>query len=219
MASFDILGFKNMATLDGDSFQAQLIQMDYEEVLNLLNEECRDYGAEDLDYFWLSDTFVVFSRDESSRSYSAVQYAAKHFIEKCIYSRIPVRGALAFGCLILSNDRRSVMGRAFVDAHIYGEDQNWIGLLLAPSAITKIRSQGLEPTHHDFVASSDIPMRKCGANKVLAYRFQNGSANFSSPLLPVLREMKHKAGEANHAKYDRTIQFIEKHYRMSIASP
>ncbi|MDO9160834.1 MAG: hypothetical protein Q8N35_07430 [Methylococcaceae bacterium] len=215
VASFDILGFKNLVNVDGISFDAQLVQADYEQTLTHLEQSSEPYSPEDLSYFWLSDTFVIFTNDAQGRSYSLIQQAAKRFITNCFYSSIPIRGAISVGSLITSDDNRSVMGKAFIDAFVTGEDQDWLGLLLTAQAIAKARSLGLEPSRHDFVASPTIPMRKCNANDVMAYRFQNGSASFRSPLIPLLESMMQRAGATHEHKYQRTVDFINAHYRQS----
>ena len=108
-----------------------------------------------------------------------------------------------------------IIGPSFLEAHEYCEDQNWIGLLLTPSATVAVRQAGLEPLHHDFVLD-DIPLRKMSSENVLAYRFQNGMSNYSSPLLGCLAEMKHSAPDKDKGKYSSTMAFIEKHYRYII---
>jgi hypothetical protein len=213
VASFDILGFKNFVNIAGGTFEASLVLEDYEGTLTHLESTCGDYHSGSLDYCWLSDTFIIFTPDDSARSYSLIQQAGKHFFEKCIYSSIPIRGALAVGSFIRSYDSRSLMGKAFIEAFTCGEDQDWLGFLLSPSAISKTRSFGLEPANHDFVTSDEIPMRKCRAEDVMAYRLQNGRANFSSPLIHFLKQMRQQAGDSHFKKYDRTIQFLQKHYR------
>jgi hypothetical protein len=213
VASFDILGFKNLVNVDGSSFAAACIQDDYEETLEHLEKSCNGYHEGDLEYCWLSDTFIMFTPDNSAKCYSVIQQAAKHFIEKCLYSSIPIRGAVSVGSFISSHDNRSLMGRAFIDAFVCGEDQDWLGLLLTPQAVAKARSFGLEPSRHDFVVSPNIPMRKCAPTEVMAYRFQNGSANFDSPLIPVLEDMMRRSDTTHHPKYQCTIDFIKAHYR------
>jgi len=213
VASFDILGFTNLIDIDGDTIEAEFVQDDYEETLNHLEKHCEVYAAGCLDYLWFSDTFVMFTPDDTAKSYAVIQQAAKHFIESCLYSSIPIRGAISVGPFIRGHDNRSLIGRAFVDAHLFGEDQDWLGLVLTPTAIQKARSYGLEPKHHDFIFSAAIPMRTYSSTEVLAYRFQNGTANFSSPLLPHLESMRQKAGASHFGKYDRTIEFIKQHYR------
>lgn len=212
VASFDILGFKNFANVKGDSFAAKMIREDYETVLEHLEISVDLKSLGTVSYLWLSDTFVMFSDDDSASSYRVIQYAAKHFIEECLYSGVPIRGAISVGSLVTSDDNRSIMGEAFIDAYVTGEDQDWIGLLLSERAITKAQSLGFEPSRHNFVSSLDIPMRKIPAASVMAYRFQNGAANFSSPLLPILENMKRGAGLTFEKKYDRTMEFIKCNY-------
>lgn len=138
VASFDILGFKNLVNVDGESFEAQLVQEDYDQMLEHLAKSTEPFNPADLSYFWLSDTFVIYTQDDRGKSYSLIQSAAKRFIEKCLYSGIPIRGAISVGPLTTSADNRSVMGKAFIDAFVTGEDQDWLGLLLTREAIAKV---------------------------------------------------------------------------------
>lgn len=213
IASLDILGFSNLVNIQGDTIKIDFLQDDYEETLLHLKSQCKIYEPDSLKYLWFSDTFIMYTLDDSAKSYTIIQQAAKHFITNCIYSCIPIRGAISTGTLIRSNDNKAVMGNAFIDAHLYGEDQDWIGLLLTPTAIQKANSYGLEPSHHDFVDSNKIPMRKYKDVNVVAYRFQNGAANFQSPLIKYLESMKATSNEKYHSKYSKTIDFINENYQ------
>ncbi len=213
LAVFDILGFSNLIAVNKDDLQAFSMRVDYEETIKHLESSCKAYLPGSLDYCWFSDTFLIYTSDDSARSYTIIQSASKHFIEKCIYSRIPIRGAIAVGSLMRTEDNRSFIGGAFLEALEYGEDQDWIGLLITPNAIKKAESYGLYPIRHDFVRSDDIPMRKFTGQNILAYRFQNGAANYPSPLLPRLHDMKSHAENKYRPKYERTEQFIAKNYQ------
>lgn len=213
LAYFDILGFANLMSVENDEFKALQIRVDYEETIKNLKESCHEYEHGSLDYCWFSDTFMLFTADDSPRSYCVIEFAAKKFITHCFYSRIPIRGAISVGSFMRSQDNRSFIGKAFLDAYRYGEDQDWLGLLMTPKAIAKAESYELYPARHDFVKSDKIPMRKLPNNDVLAYRFQNGETNFSCPVLPMLRDMKLLSDEVYRGKYERTEQFIDDHYR------
>lgn len=214
VACFDILGFKNLVSFENDeSLQITFLIEDYEKTLEHLKTSCEPYQEGDVEHCWLSDTFVLFSKDDSDRSYSVLQQAAKQFITECTFSKVPIRGAISVGHITRSKDNRSFMGKAFIDAFVFAEDQDWIGLILTPTAIMKANTYGLFPERHDFVKSGSIPMRKCAGTGVMAYRFQNGSANFASPLLTMLGQMKHSAAEEHHKKYEGTMRFIEENYR------
>jgi hypothetical protein len=213
LACFDILGFKNLIDVDKDDFEAPRVRAQYEETLRQLRKKSGNfsYRPGDIDYCWFSDTFLMYCPDDSPEAYGMVQSAAKHFMHACIYSRIPMRGAIAVGSLLRSPDKRSFVGKGFLEAYEYAVDQDWIGLLLTPSAIKKIESYG-SSLIYDFVRSNDIPMRKLAGHNVLAYRFQDGAANYPCPLLPMLNEMKVLSEEQYRPKYERMEKFIEKHY-------
>jgi len=181
--------------------------------LEYLRKKCASYRPGHIDYCWFSDTFLMFCPDDSLQAYRIIQSAAKRFMHSCISSRIPMRGAIAVGSLLRSPDKRSFVGKGFLEAFEYAEDQDWIGLLLTPNAVKKTESYGSSPIHHDFVRSDIIPMRKFAGHNVLAYRFQDGAANSPCLLLPKLHDMKMSSPEHCRDKYDRTMKFIEKHYR------
>ena len=105
-----------------------------------------------------------------------------------------------------------IVGPSFLEAHDYSEDQDWIGLLLTRCATLALRRAVLNPLHPDFV-SDDLPLRKTGRYNVLSYRIQDGSSNYESHLLRFLREMQHFAPDRDKIKYERTIAFINKHYK------
>lgn len=210
---FDILGFTNLINVNEDNLQAFNVRVDYEETIQNLESSCDDYFPSSLNYCWFSDTFLIYTSDDSAQSYTIIQSASKIFIDKYICSRIPIRGAIAVGTFMRSKDNRSFIGSAFIEAFKYAEDQNWIGLLITPNAIKKAESYSLSPIRHDFVRSDDIPMRKFTNKNILAYRFQNEAANFPSHLLPCLRDMKSDAGDKYRFKYERTEKFIEKYYQ------
>jgi len=212
---FDILGFSNLIATNKDDLQAFSVRVDYEQTIEHLENSCEAYSPGGLDYCWFSDTFLIYAADDSARSYTIIQLASKHFIEKCIYSRIPIRGAISVGAVMHTEDSKAFIGGAFIEAIKYGNDQDWIGLIITPNAIKKAESYGLNPTHHDFVQSDDIPMRDFKGQNILAYRFQNGAANYPSPLLPSLRDMKLHSEKKYHHYYEKTEKFIIKYYKWS----
>jgi len=204
---------KGLIDVAGNSMDAEFAQDDYEKPLVHLQKICSAYPSEALEFLWLSDTFVIFTPDDTAHSYAVIEQGARNFIEACLYSCIPIRGAISCGALIRRNDSHALMGHAFLDAYEYGEDQDWLGLLLTPSAIKKVRSLDLEPTRHDFISSDEIPMRKFSCNEVLAYRLQKGADSSIAPLLSCMESMKRCAQPEHHLKYERTIEFIKKHAR------
>jgi len=208
---FDILGFRDLILQADKEFPRVLLTSKLSDLLEVLGSDVTKNGQ--LDYLVFSDTIVIFAPDLRPQSYPWFLLQCKKLITKSVNVYLPLRGAISVGKAFTAVSLPIVIGPAFVEAHDYCEDQNWIGLILTPSAITALSQAGLEPLHHDFISDSNIPLRKCRDSNVLAYRFQNGSSNYESPLLPSLQEMKHLASGVAKEKYDNTIAFIKRHYK------
>jgi hypothetical protein len=207
---FDILGFKNLIRKTDQEFPRILLTSKLDDLFGALEPDVIQHGQ--LEYMVFSDTIVIFAPDLQVRSYGWFLLQCEILMNKSITIRLPLRGAISIGTAFISISPPMIIGPSFTEAHEYCEDQNWIGLLLTPSAITALRQVGLEPLHHDFV-SDNIPLKTMPAEKVLAYRFQNGMSNYDSPLLSPLQEMEHFAPDKDKEKYSNTIAFIKKHYR------
>jgi len=210
---FDILGFKGHINNADNKILRTILTDRLAELFIVLESDITEHGQ--LNYMVFSDTFIVHAPDMNGGSYGWFLKQCKNLIERSIYVRLPLRGAISAGTVFTSDNPPIIIGQPFVEAYEYCEDQNWIGLLLTPSATTAIRDSDLEPLRHDFVSDKGIPLekKKESVKNVLAYRFSNGSANFKSPLLSPLQEMRHSAPRKDKEKYDKTIEFIKKHYR------
>lgn len=214
IAHFDILGFKAIIDNDNDSLTLAILQSSIDEIVDDLRKNVSEF-EESVDYLFYADTFLIYSKSERVNDYPGFIRVSKNFITRCIYKRIPVRGAVSYGELTFGHGRKILMGRAFLESHVYGEDQNWLGLILTPSATSKLKEHDLQSIKNGFV-NRDIPMRKYSIfdEEIYAYSFINGSTNFQCQLLPILREMMQRAPKAEKIKYLNTIKFIERHYKI-----
>ena len=207
---FDILGFKNLIRQTDQEFPRTLLTSKLNDLFEAFEDDVMLHGQ--LEYMVFSDTIVIFAPDLEPSSYGWFLLQCTILMNESITIKLPLRGAISVGTAFISKLPPMIIGPSFLEAHEYSEDQNWIGLLLTPSATLTLRQAGLEPLHHDFV-SDDIPLKTMSVEKVLAYRFQNGMSNYESPLLPPLQEMEHFARDKDKEKYSNTIAFIKKHYR------
>lgn len=208
---FDILGFKNIIRQTDQEFPRYQLTSKLTDLFKALDSEAMRHGR--LESMVFSDTIVIFAPNLEISSYGWFLLQCTTLIEKSLAIRLPVSGAISAGTAFTSNSPPMIIGPSFLEAHEYCEDQDWIGLLLTPSATLAIRQAGIEPLHHDFVLDNDIPLREQDAANVLAYRFQNGSSSYNSPLLTFLKEMRHSAPDKAKEKYSKTIDFIKKHYQ------
>ena len=211
VAVFDILGFKSLIQDAERSFPRSLLTNRLSELVELLEGEIGARAR--IEYLVFSDTFVLLAPDLEIQHYPWFLLICTHLIERSIQVELPLRGAISAGSVFISRQPQMLLGSAFLEAYEYQEDQDWVGLVLTPSASGLARSHGLEPRHHDFVSDDAVPMRKLKSADVLAYRFQNGAASFRSPLIRHLEQMRHFAPEVAKGKFQRTIEFIDRHYR------
>jgi hypothetical protein len=213
---FDILGFKDRINNPDQTLLLEILKSSIDEVINDLQGDIQ--GFEDvINYTAYADTFIIYSRESEGSGYPQVDMTSKSFLNTCVLNRLPVRGAISYGELILGHNNRTIMGKAFLESHEYGEDQNWVGLILTPSASSQLKSMGTDPINNGFI-NRDIPLRKFSIfdEDVYAYRFINGgSTNFQYQLLPILNEMLQRAPNTEKVKYMNTIRFIERHYPVS----
>jgi len=212
---FDILGFKNLIRQTDQKFPRAMLTGQLDDLLRTLDDQnVVEHGQVECMVF--SDTIAIFAPDLGGdsplRSYGWFGLLCTRLITKSLEIRLPLRGAISVGTAFTSTSPPIILGPSFLEAHQYCEDQDWIGLLLTPSATLKFFQAEFHPIRADFV-SDNIPLRKMPSENVMAYRFQNGMSNYSSPLLPVLDEMRCLAPICAKEKYTRTIGFIERHYR------
>lgn len=212
VAHFDILGFKSIINNDNESVKLGVLKSQIDEVIDDLKKNVANFD-ESVGYLFYADTFIIFSKSAKINDYPGLISVSKNFMSNCIYKRLPVRGAISFGEITVGHDKKILLGKAFSESYDYGEDQNWLGLILTPSASAELKVHNLEPTRHGFI-NRDIPLRKYSIfdERVYAYRFINGSTNYKCPLISPLEEMMHKAPGKDKVKYENTISFIKKHY-------
>jgi len=209
---FDFLGFKERARRADDEFHREWLTLGLRELISFIESSVDKLGK--IHFQQISDTLVFYSPDLSTGGYGNFLGLCQHLAYKAINARLPLRGAISSGTLIAEQNRPIILGPAFVEAYEYCEGQDWVGLLMAPSATKRLRDNHLEPLHHHFVADDAIPLKgNVSPENVLAYRFQDGATNFDNPLLPVLEEMKAQAPDNAKHKHHQTIDFIKRHHQ------
>ena len=66
---------------------------------------------------WFSDTFLLYTTDDSAQSFTAIDLVARWFIFALIQTQIPVRGSMAFGELYADSQNGVYLGTALVEAY------------------------------------------------------------------------------------------------------
>lgn len=173
---------------------------------------------ENVGYAWFSDTFVVYTIDDSAESFGAIDNISRWFFYFLITGDIPVRGAISCDSFYADRDNQLFFGEALIEAYEYGEAQDWIGLLLCPSAEERLKHLGLPAERRLDYAYADIPFNKRTNNlrqNLPACILGNWvSINNQNPIIEKLSQMKERIANENiRSKYDRAIEFIQKNKR------
>src|SRR5208283_1513863 len=91
-------------------------------------------GESTVCYVCFSDSFIVYSPSDSGGDFQFIDHVARWFTYNLISNYIPVRGALSCGGFYADKTNNIYFGPALNEAYKYGEAQDWVGFLLAPSA-------------------------------------------------------------------------------------
>jgi len=167
---------------------------------------------------WFSDTFLVYTLDDSGDNFTIIDQFSRWFVYFLIEAGIPVRGALSCGDFYADRSNNLYFGSALIEAYEYGEAQDWIGFLLSPSAVTQLGSLGQQANKLLNYAFWTVPF-KTGKKKLCSklpacILGQWIEINGKNPCLEKLGKLRTRAGTQHIGKYDRTIQFIDECQRM-----
>jgi hypothetical protein len=187
----------------------------YEEVVRELEDQTGAKAPLGVSSSWFSDTFILFSRYGTDREFAAVEQAGRLFFQKLLLKDVPLRGALTFGKLYSRVDRNIFIGPALIDAYHYAEAQDWIGLILTPTAYRRCRSTVLDLDNraHYRRVEAEAVVRKFPREDVYAFAFNNASIGGRNPYLEHIRAMRATAPTECRHKYDNTEAFLLLHSR------
>jgi hypothetical protein len=170
LCCLDILGFKSkIKSLTIKQKQYRYVQL--MDVIKGASHSFTDFpGSSDpsykiprAQYYWFSDTFLIFSDplDQclSFGDKSAVDFfqAVKIAFLRFLADGYPVRGGIAFGQFIFDRDRNVCLGNTLIDAYETGENQNWAGIALSPKLGQNFFNQF--PESKEFIVEYDVPIK------------------------------------------------------------
>lgn len=205
---FDLLGFSNLVQTKGELSVFNTITTAIEEF-----ERKRNPNGHFVERVWFSDSFILYSQGASERDFSPLEQISRHFFLSLIQKEIPVRGALACGEVYADKENNIIFGKGLIEAYKYAENQDWIGLILTPSAVLRMEEIGLPASKRPYYAKWPMPYKKCKQG----FRFppELPACRINTPgIQEILDRMRQKIDSKNQKevihKYDRTIEFSNK---------
>jgi hypothetical protein len=136
VALLDVLGFRSLVMADRQN----------ESVIGYLRviEEALD--DPEIESIVFSDSIILTKQGKDSESLLRLCEKCSILMYKLLDQRIPIRGAIACGDYVRSNVGRSafVAGKPIIEAYEYEQGQDWIGVMLAPSAAKELLALNLD---------------------------------------------------------------------------
>ncbi|MBI2832667.1 MAG: hypothetical protein HYX79_10470 [Chloroflexi bacterium] len=213
---FDLLGFSELVN-SGKYFDV------IEPYTKAIKEFKEASGLEHVETTWFSDTFVLYSTDDSNDSFVSVEAKSRAFVYSLVCRGIPLRGAMAYGNFYANRQYSVFFGPAFIEAYIYGELQDWVGFVLTPSAIKQMESIGLPADERLNYAYWDIPCKSLEPERttrlpayIIGGNLRLNGRNLALDKLKQLKRSLLGGGDSEFtSRYENTIRFVEANERYS----
>ena len=196
----------------------------WEEVFYIYAESLKHFQRDGFDAHLVfknsfSDSFVLYTSDETNLSYRAIDSFVRYFIISLINREIPIRGAMSFGQLYSDPENNLFFGKALLEAYQIGENQDWLGFVLCESAVSQLARVGLPANECLNYAPWSIPMKQGRENnptktlQLPAFIMESGH----DLCLPALQRMQAAATSPSvRQKYTNTLDFLSKNQRKPV---
>jgi len=216
VAYLDLLGFQDYVLKFDHPENPQAYGVFVEEIYNRMLESVSKWACESrILVAWFSDTFLLYSSDDSYESFVAIAYSASYACSTLVMRHYPVRGALGTGRLYADQERNIFVGSALIDAYKYGEKQDWIGFVITPQAGKKFNERVAEKegdkktpwTCCDYY-EYDVPMK--GENgKPYTERLWAANIGQIQYVRTVINDGANSRDSRVRIKYENTKKFLE----------
>src|SRR6516164_4868445 len=132
VAFLDVLGFR---ALVGGIHADQRLN-DY---LETVDRAVKASGEHVLQYVIFSDSIVVNSKEDDEEAFESIVGARSALFAQFLQEEIALRGSVAHGEFIRSERSNGVFvaGKPIVEAYEYEQRQDWVGIILCPSTVSK----------------------------------------------------------------------------------
>src|ERR1017187_4451730 len=162
IALLDVLGFSALVASDRDGVRLG----EYLDALTLAVTGHESSAT--IEYLAFSDTVILTSPDATDEAFNSLVVACARCMNLLLKKQVAVRGAIARGHVLVkkAGNNTFVAGSAVVDAYRYEQLQDWVGIMLAPSARAALPR--LEISCEVSAPNSDVDVADLAARLPLA---------------------------------------------------
>jgi hypothetical protein len=174
---FDILGFSNLVKTEG-------IENVYSRMKSLFNPPAghdtphflfassnlfahRKFWSPSADHYIFSDSIILFNKN--SHHWSDFLPICNALLESGVMNNLPLRGAIAYGDVIVDFKNNIFLGDPIIDAYQLSENQNWVGASFHSSVCKIDETLGSVRigSYQDQYQRCTIPLKKEPTSEVL----------------------------------------------------
>jgi hypothetical protein len=129
-ALLDVLGFSSLVSSERRNERIN----DYLKALQEILE-----NTPLIEYLVFSDSILITTTNDTQDALQAIIERCSRLFGQLLERNIPVRGAIAYGTYVSekTSSGKFVAGPAIIEAYQFEEQQDWIGIMLAPSVVDK----------------------------------------------------------------------------------
>lgn len=217
---FDLLGFKRFVCGHPPESVFAAYSVCLEEFKR--HEPREKKWASRLELIHFSDSFLIYTPDDTAGSFKALESASRWFFNLVLLrgDGFPLRGAMACDEFYADRSTGVFFGKALIEAHALGERFDWIGFVLSPSAALRMADPEVNlPTNERCnYREWNAPTKKSKRDVVVEEPVVAYLIGASSPIngqniyIPKLESMAQRSDDPQvKAKYFNTIRFL-KHF-------
>lgn len=207
----DLLGFTQL--VGGNITNAVITYLMSRKIVELWVEKSRG-----IHLACFSDSYVLYADDDTAKSFRSLEHAARCIINDHVQKKLPLVAAISCGQFYADSANNVFIGKGYLEANRFTEDQDWVGLVLCRSATKRLIALRLSPSRLLNYRRWKIPFKSRRKSKrtsdmkpLYAYVFgASPSVNGKNIYLEFLREMlTHIRERKVRRKYLNAIQFLE----------
>jgi hypothetical protein len=217
----DILGFGAFVETNQISTVIERIRHVLSEVVPIVRgmgrfpNDPRQYHAtvtvQKLAIFSFSDTFVLYSEDDSPDSFFQIVAGTKLFCSHLMGCGLPVRGAITWGEAECIPGTSHLVGRAVVRAARLEKIQEWFGVLIDPEIMNDQRKGLLStPLLKPIIVEYNVPIKKGSVLQnpcpVINWRFRLVVQNGTASLFPATSDPSQEEKRENTLAFCRWLR-------------
>ena len=216
----DILGWKNLITINNVKKYAELLNSLRTKILDILLRVTDVNKEYNVDISIFADTIVILINNNGPFNELNIFNIISSFVTDSLNKGIAFRGAISRGKYYTNLSKNIFIGEAYYEAAQYCESTNWAGIIITPSLKKDLlQNNSIETLKEiNIVKYDEIPFKldiEKKSNLVLVpnrehwFHCEIGSSDYTNFKLLYKNIMKNDYTASVNEKYENTIKFIE----------